>query len=104
MTWDNHRWIRLRSLFGSLEKTLRSIQTASLHPENHDLSYEDWLQEMKKNPEAIPGSYTMTRAQIAAALKSLEALREIPGLWPEQNPASKKAPRPRPIFRPRAQI
>lgn len=39
MTWENHRWIRVRSMFAAFKKTLSETLLACDHPENDDLDY-----------------------------------------------------------------
>ena len=104
MTWDNHRWIRLRSLLGALERTLNNIVLVSAHGADGDFSYEEWLEAIRDHRVPAPTNYAMKPDQIQATLETLRALREIPGFWPEDHPASYRAPRPRPILRPRAQV
>ena len=110
MTWDNHRWIRLRSFLASLEKSLNQLVNACDHPENGDRSYEQWLVDLAAaaGPEEVADddkapSYTMNSRQLVAARKTLAELRAIHELW-AASPAAGKAPRPRPVLRPRPQI
>ena len=103
MTWDNHRWIRMRSTLASLENMLRSMDNACENPENDDTGYQEWLARLSK-PGAKPPSYPYPqKAQFKAAIKSLEQLRGSFDHWPEDAPAAKKAPRPRAKLRPRPQ-
>lgn len=109
MTWDNHRWIRLRSFLASLEKSLAQLVNACDHPEDGDRSYEQWLAELNiggseevADDDRAP-SYPMNQRQLNAARKTLAELRAIHELW-NASPAAGKAPRPRPVLRPRAQI
>ena len=103
ITWDNHRWIRLRSFLSSFEKMIDSTLLACDGPENGDLGYEDWLRSLRSNPKSAP-SYDPTKKQIEAAIETIEKLREIQQIWQASNPAALNAPRPRPILRPRPQI
>ena len=110
MTWDNHRWIRLRSFLASLEKSLNQLVNACDHPENGDRSYEQWLVDLAAaaGPEEVADddkapSYPLSPRQLVAARKTLAELRAIHELW-AASPAAGKAPRPRPVLRPRPQI
>lgn len=107
MTWDNHRWIRLRSYLASLEKSLNQLVNACDKPENGDCGYTQWLNDLNTTPDdpeddSAP-SYPMNSRQLAAARETLAKLHEIRDLW-AASPAAGKAPRPRPVLRPRAQI
>lgn len=103
MTWDNHRWIRLRAYLAALEKSLKQLDTACGNPENGDVDYETWLESLTTGAGPKAPSYMMTKAQVQAALATLHALRGIPELW-SATPAAGEAPRPRPVLRPRAQV
>ena len=102
MTWDNHRWIRLRSFLAALEKSLDQMITACSHPENRDLGYEEWIQQIENGQVKAP-SYPMTKAQLDAARQTLAQLRAIQQTWSSTS-AADKSPRPRPVLRPRPQI
>jgi len=104
MTWDNHRWIRLRSLLGALEKLLRDTLHAWETPEVGDDSYKIWLEQMIAGTAEVPKYKRMTKVQLRATIATLKKLSEIPVLWPENHPPSEDSPRPRPVLRPRAQI
>lgn len=106
MTWDNHRWIRLRAYLAALEKSLKQLDAACGNPENGDVDYETWLKSLRvavANAGPAAPSYPMNEAQIQAALTTLDWLRGIPGLWSDSSAAA-SAPRPRPMLRPRAQV
>lgn len=103
MTWDNHRWIRLRSTLAAVEKMVDSTLLACDQPENNDTGYEDWLKSLDPDPSKAP-SYDLTKQQIAAALKTISKMREIQQVWGKSSSAAAGSPRPRPELRPRAQI
>ncbi|MBN1295729.1 patatin-like phospholipase family protein [bacterium] len=110
MTWDNHRWIRLRSYLASLEKSLNHLVAACEEPENGDRSYFEWLEDLESRSQSDDEtdnedapSYLMNRRQLRAARKTLDHLHSIHLCW-DASPAAGKAPRPRPELRPRAQI
>lgn len=107
MTWDNHRWLRMRSMIASLEKMIGQIDTACANPEGRDIPYDQWLASSNKPP-----SYPIkSKEQIRMTLKTLRILRRIAHAWQTAqtangNPitAADGAPRPRPELRPRAQV
>ena len=101
MTWDNHRWIRLRSFLASLGKLLNQLATVNDQPESGDRGYDRWLADLASGERAP--SYPMTKRQIEAPRETLAALRDIRDFWDETKP-SDNAPRPRPVLRPRPQI
>lgn len=102
MTWDNQRWIRLRSVLAALEKSLNQMLTACDHPESGDLGYEEWLNQIESSHMKAP-SYQMSKAQLEAAGRTLEELRAVQGIWSNIS-AADGSPRPRPVLRPRPQI
>jgi hypothetical protein len=102
MTWDNHRWIRLRSVLAALEKSLQQMLMACDHPENGDIGYENWVAQIQSGQKEFP-SYPMTKVQLGAARQTLAQLRAIQQIW-SNTTAAEGSPRPRPILRPRPQI
>lgn len=106
MTWENHRWIRIRSMLAALEKMVEQTVTTCDQPENGDLPYEDWLQSLlaDKTGQYEQLSYRPTKKQLQAALDTLAHLRDLRGIWAAAGTAADGAPKPRPILRPRPQI
>ena len=45
MNWENHRWLRMRSLLASLEDTLKHMETGCAYQPPGGLRYEDWLKQ-----------------------------------------------------------
>lgn len=105
MTWENHRWIRIRSMMASLEKMVEQTLTTCENPEN-DASYEEWLNELIDDTtgEYKELSFKPTKAQLKAAIATLEQLRALRSIWDHAGSAAEGAPRPRPSLRPRPQI
>jgi hypothetical protein len=105
MTWDNHRWIRMRAMLASLEKMVGDTMIGYEQAENGDKSYADWLAGLNASPdnEIVTPSYRPTKDQVKAAIGTLEKIREIKDLWGDDS-AANGAPRPRPVLRPRPQI
>ena len=54
LSWDNHRWVRYRSMMGLLEKMLKEIELAINNPVPADRSYPELI--LRKSNEA-PGGY-----------------------------------------------
>ena len=106
MTWENHRWIRVRTMFAAFEKTIAETLTACDHPENDDLDYGTWLQQLSSDETGNYRdlSYEPTKAQIDAAVKTIAMMREVSETWRVAGTAAKGSPRPRASMRPRAQV
>ena len=106
MTWDNHRWIRLRTILSGLEKMCEQAVTACENPENGDRGLEKWLEELKPDAQGHfrTPSYRPTGAQIEAARETIKRLRDLSAVWKEAGTAAKNSPRPRPVLRPRPQV
>jgi hypothetical protein len=106
MTWDNHRWIRLRSMLAALERMVEQTLFTCETPENGDQDYEAFLREkLNESDKPTKGpSYKMDNKRIQAALDTLTQLRKIRDLWDKAGGAAEGAPRPRPVLRPRPQI
>ncbi len=106
MTWENHRWIRIRGMLAAFEKMTVETLRAYDCPEEGDLSYKEWLSTLNedKSGEYLKLSYKATKKQIGAAIATFERLREIREIWSEAGTAAEESPRPRPILRPRPQI
>jgi predicted acylesterase/phospholipase RssA len=89
LTWDNHCWVRLRSMMGLLEQQVSRIERAYAAKEGVR-SYDDL--------EASPPSYRFENAEAARAM--LDDLDRLADAWAEQPQAlSKGAPRPAPELR-----
>jgi hypothetical protein len=89
LTWDNHCWVRLRSMMGLLEKQVARIERAYAGKEGVR-SYDDL--------EASPPSYRFENP--AAAGIMLDELDRLADAWAERPEAlSKGAPRPAPELR-----
>jgi len=99
LTWDNHRWIRLRSLFGQLETLLTSMRNALQQPEQGERSYDELLNRDHNKP---PDSYRVNAAQRATINDCLRTLTDLAAHVEAQSPDAHptyKAPRPVPSLR-----
>lgn len=108
MNWENHRWIRIRSMLAAFEKMVDEMLTTCDDPENNDVSYEDWLKALHSGFPANPKapSYPPTKRQIEAAMKTIDKMRELRVIWSKAGikGIGNEAPKPRPTLRPRSQI
>jgi hypothetical protein len=107
MTWENHRWLRMRSMMASLEKLLNQADTACQYPEGGDVPYDKWIKS-GTNPPAYDWE---NQEQSRLVAKTLGILRGLAHKWrraktTKGNPVSAAdgAPKPRAELRPRAQI
>jgi predicted acylesterase/phospholipase RssA len=101
VTWENHRWVRLRTFLALLERELVRLRRALAHREPGDRSYTDLVGRGDNDP---PASYRLSaraRQEAAAALADLEELAEK---WPREIDFSGGAPRPNPELRVRPRI
>jgi hypothetical protein len=99
LTWDNHRWIRLRSFLARFEELATEFSSTYTHPEAGDRSYGELLKRVKPSP---PDSYRMTGSQREFVTDSVTRLvkmaEEIDGA-PKESRASAGEPRPKPVMR-----
>ncbi len=99
LTWDNHRWIRLRSFLGRLEETLMEFQHGFLYQEPGDRGYSQLLDRGRADP---PDSYRLTGRQRTFLEEWVARLLEIAGqslAAPEDERATQGEPRPTPVMR-----
>jgi hypothetical protein len=102
LTWDNHRWVRLRSSMQLLEEFLHDIRDQYRVQGPGGRSYEDLVRRTTSEP---PGSYRWpnqaAKGDAEAALEELQALKFL------QAPArvfKDEAPRPTPELRIRPRL
>jgi hypothetical protein len=89
LSWDNHCWVRLRSMMGLLEQQLGRIEKAFAGKEG-----------LRTYPEleADPPSYRFADPEVAGLM--LDELNQLAAAWAENTDAlSKRAPRPAPELR-----
>jgi len=95
MNWENHRWLRLRSLLASLEEMCVRIDRSCAEPGAGDPPFSDWLAA-----DEPPPSYPWhSGEQRHRAARTLRALRAIGRLW-SRPPRPTKPPAPPPAARP----
>jgi hypothetical protein len=89
LTWDNHCWVRLRSMMSLLEQQVARIERAYAGKEG--LRSYDELEDR-------PPSYRFEDPEAAGGM--LEALDRLAGAWAEHpDGLTKRAPRPAPELR-----
>lgn len=94
ITWDNHRWVRLRSSLGVLEQMHgRFASGYAKAPENQDeRTYKDLL-----DPGKEPPSYNWdSNGQRSLAQSEVEAILAVAALSDAENTVLSGAPRPTP--------
>jgi predicted acylesterase/phospholipase RssA len=99
LNWDNHRWIRLRSVLSRIEDLLAQLQAGWSRPEPGERSYHDLLQ---RNKHEGPNSYRLTAGQrdfMTSWLGLLLAAASQVGEAQTNERPSRKAPRPEPDLR-----
>jgi hypothetical protein len=104
LTWDNHRWIRLRSLAGQLDTLLRSMRKGLQSPEAGELSYFELL---ARDGETPPNSYRIGPSQQKVIRDCLDTLTKLAAEIEQQDDKARpshKAPRPLPDLRLLARI
>ena len=96
LTWDNHRWVRLRS---SVPLVLELVEALS-ETYSDATDAPSYAELLARDGNAPPGSYrleSVARAEQAAAV--MAALEQLAAGLPDPPPFDHKPPRPRPDLR-----
>jgi hypothetical protein len=101
VTWDNHRWVRLRTFMALLERELERVSRALHHQEPGDPSYRDLV---ARDATAPPGAYRIPLALRDNVLDALDALESLVAQWNRTIEFPIGAPRPEPELRVRPRI
>ena len=108
LSWDNHRWVRYRSMMGLLEEMLREIQSTMNNPMSGDRSYEELiLREIGTAPKSYKWE---NNSQRTFAEKGTGELMALIAKWEElraKDPSSTfttDTPRPQPELRVKPQV
>lgn len=102
LTWDNHRWVRFRSLMALFEDMIEDLEFALGHPEPGDRTYADLA---ARGPDDPPPGYPWGGArQREFAKQQLDRLNQLIGEWLKKETAEcqfrvGKVPHPRPALR-----
>jgi hypothetical protein len=106
LNWDNHRWVRFRSLMATLEEMLSKLGPR-LAPdfEPPQPGDENFRALVERDNEELPSYSWSSRAQREEALRAVESLVTLASEWKatEAN-LMEGAPRPMPELRPRPRI
>jgi predicted acylesterase/phospholipase RssA len=108
LSWDNHRWVRYRSMMGLLEEMVKEMEFAIKNPAPGDRSYEDLI--LREFDEA-PNSYDWKNgSQRTFAHKATEELLALIAKWQSLRTGDSSAtfttgtPRPQPELRVKPQV
>jgi predicted acylesterase/phospholipase RssA len=107
LTWDNHRWIRYRSMFALLEQTLRDLRRAYRSPLFGDTPFKSLVERARTEP---PEGYRLSEPeQREFAARVTELIIALGDEWEEERKTSGQsfgagAPRPTPELRVRPRI
>lgn len=98
MTWDNHRWVRLRSALAAFEEMHgRFADGYRPPPERADEQTYDWL--LRRSRGDLPKSYPLLKSQQRLARKQVRAIMRAAEAAGRAEPTARlahKAPRPVP--------
>jgi len=107
LNWDNHRWVRFRSMMASLEELLQKLGPR-LAPdfEPPQPGDENYRALVEREADSLPSyPWSPPRAQREEALRAVKALVELAAEWTETpETLAKGAPRPMPELRARPRI
>jgi predicted acylesterase/phospholipase RssA len=108
LSWDNHRWVRYRSMMGLLEEMLQEMEFAIKHPAPGDRSYEDLI---SRELGQAPKSYAWRiKSQRTFGSKATVELMDLIAKWESlkaNDPNSTfttGTPKPQPELKARPQV
>ncbi|MBI2296060.1 MAG: patatin-like phospholipase family protein, partial [Betaproteobacteria bacterium] len=102
MGWENHRWVRLRSLIAILEETIPSLQTALEKQRPGDPGHKGQLVEgTARNKDHYPFPDDIQLKKAVEALKEISDLARVVAPQPH---TSHTAPQPLPVLRVRPRL
>jgi hypothetical protein len=98
LTWDNHRWVRYRSMMSLLEATAARFSRTYLHPESGDAPIDQLSRRSRHEP---PNGYRWTdQAQGGFARQATSDFVQLSEKWRATGQAfTKGAPGPSPDLR-----
>jgi predicted acylesterase/phospholipase RssA len=98
ITWDNHRWVRLRSSLAVLQEMHRHFADGyGKEPENGERTY---LELVRRGADEPPGSYRWARAaQREIAEREIDSIMNAVATGGEEGSLEEEAPRPEPVGR-----
>jgi predicted acylesterase/phospholipase RssA len=108
LSWDNHRWVRYRTMMGLLEELMKQIEFAIKNPASGDRSYLDLL---LREADVAPNSYEWkNKSQRTFAHKAMGELLELIAKWESLKASDANStfttntPRPQPELRVKPQV
>lgn len=97
MGWENHRWVRLRSLVAILEQAIPALRAVAEIAPPGAPGYRDQVSAaMGRNPDQNP---LQDAAQIALVLKAIEGISSIAEVLQRTPETRSSAPQPLPSLR-----
>jgi hypothetical protein len=99
VSWENHRWVRLRSMLALLEKMVLDIKQGFADTEPGDQTYDALL---RRGPSQPPNSYRLTAEQRKFILDWLEKFTPLVDSLGAAEPGQQFSvgePRPLPVLR-----
>jgi hypothetical protein len=106
LNWDNHRWVRFRSLMASLEEMLGKLGPR-LAPdfEPPQPGDENYAALLARGTDELPSYAWDSRAQRDEALRAVKHLVRLSAAWMDtEERLADGAPRPMPELRARPRI
>ena len=108
LSWDNHRWVRYRTMMGLLEELMKQIEFTIKNPTQGDRSYLDLL---LREADVAPNSYEWkNKSQRTFAHKAMGELMELTAKWESLKASDANStftintPRPQPELRVKPQV
>jgi hypothetical protein len=108
LSWDNHRWVRYRSLMRLLEQTFNTIAFSIANPMDGERSYVELI---RRSDDELPNSYRwLHNRQRIRADEATKELMDLIEAWRKRVEGGAdglfggKVPRPRPELRVRPPI
>jgi hypothetical protein len=106
LNWDNHRWVRFRSIMAALEEMLEKLGP-HLAPdfEAPQPGDENYSELVERDTDSLPSYAWSSRAQREEALRAVSDLVKLAAAWMETpEKLAEGAPRPMPELRARPRI
>ena len=106
LNWDNHRWVRFRSIMAALEEMLEKLGPR-LAPdfEPPQPGDENYSELVERDTDSLPSYAWSSRAQREEALRAVSDLVKLAAAWTETpEKLAEGAPRPMPELRARPRI
>jgi predicted acylesterase/phospholipase RssA len=95
LTWDNHRWVRYRSVMAALEVFAQGVRAKWAHPNSPWCSYRQLIKSY------TPKGYPFGAGQTALAVRATDRVVRLVNAWKTENETFDRptAPRPKAVLR-----